>query len=615
MKINMLQKVMGLGALLLMLAACNIGEVGGGRNCIYADDFGNTERHTFAVDPMVDVIRNSNGLKRNSNTTPVINIDKDDFIEITVVGSISKARKPDGSPWGSENDGSSFRYAAFDNNNNIIQQGSGSYNNFVASDDAALHFGIFDYPVDDNSGYYLVTVLVTKGQSSILGDISANAVSGLKSRLLGPIDPTTGERDGGMVRDMYNAIIVDGSIIGAIRALLVLAVALMAFKYLAGMSQLSQPEIFGLIWRFGLVSLLITPDSWELFYKFFFVMFLGGFDQVIFMFSEQFITTIDNFDTVGVAGGTNAVINNIDDAEQNSFRFVDETIKLLFAKETQAKIMALFFGSFLGAFYALLLYFGIFIFLFSLIKALIVYLVSIIMVALLIIVAPIAVSCILFNYTRSVFDQWVKQFMAFSLQPLLLFMIIVIFNVFIYSIFHYIFYYHVCWGCVAEVDLPLSEKLGIADFDKFCLIYGYRPWEGAGNNPVTNAMVTPVKLVSILIFLIMVQLFSKLTSWVTSIAITLTGGGGVDLSGVAQNASQLPAQALQTAAAGVSAVGSMPVIRNTSVGRVALKYGTRIDESLDKRTGKQASAAADAKRRKALRKQQDVATGGGDDAS
>lgn len=55
------------------------------------------------------------------------------------------------------------------------------------------------------------------------------------------------------------------------------------------------------------------------------------------------------------------------------------------------------------------------------IKALHIFLMSTISIALLIFVSPITITCAMFEKTKNIFQGWLKQLMAFSLQPMILF--------------------------------------------------------------------------------------------------------------------------------------------------------------------------------------------------
>lgn len=244
----------------------------------------------------------------------------------------------------------------------------------------------------------------------------------------------------------------------------------------------------------------------------------------------------------------------------------------------------------------MIMYIGIFYFLFALFKALLAYLISIIMTALLIFLAPIFICFILFNLTKPIFNRWLKQLVGFALQPVLLFMVLAIFNVFIVMSLYSVLNFSACYTCLWEMDLPLSEILDkalpaadISDFDKFCVAHGYLPWGmDASQDTSTKLAKTPAGLFYVLMFVIFANMMLQFIDWVVNIANTLTG---------ADQAQANSASAVSTAIGQATGMAKSAATMGIDTARFA---GRNIAAGADKATGHALSDGAKKVARRAL---------------
>lgn len=216
------------------------------------------------------------------------------------------------------------------------------------------------------------------------------------------------------------------------------------------------------------------------------------------------------------------------EASQHAFAFLNQTLSRFFTKETNIKIVALLASFPLGIIFAILIYVGMFFFIVGVMRAVMMYMLSIIMTALLLFLAPIFISFLLFPMLRSLFDTYIKQLIAFSIQPVLMFMVLSLFNIFIYSIFYNLLSYSVCWNCIWHLDFPFNKWLGVEDnFDRFCIFEGYRPWGVSSTQELSTSLNKfPITIYGLLIFLIMGSAMDKFLDWINEFSIAITGGTG-----------------------------------------------------------------------------------------
>lgn len=367
-----------------------------------------------------------------------------------------------------------------------------------------------------------------------------NAVNPVKDFLFGERDAITGSRDGGIVKVMFEGITYNGKFIAAIRALLALMIVIAGLSYLLGVMNFDINEMVFLSFRIGIIIILISPSSWEFFYKYLLINFVDTIDWLIWVMSRQFTEAVtQGFMASNVDLVNELEVTNVDEARSETFRFIGQTINVFFSETTSYKLQGMFFSRWIGFIYIIVIYISVFIFLLAVGKAIIIYLTTIVIVAMLMVSAPIFISCIMFGLTRGMFRSWFNQLLSFSIQPVLLFMVLTIFNAFVISTFYNLTMYTVCWGCVWPIKMG---KLGW-----YCMMdaYSISPSEvnngelksSQGSSPDYKMSQDPIGIFLIFIFYAMVNLFYKLTSWSTKMAGFLTSGGDtIDSMAIADKA-------------------------------------------------------------------------------
>ena len=323
----------------------------------------------------------------------------------------------------------------------------------------------------------------------------------------------------GALEVLYKGVTFNGRFVDAVRALMVLAVVFFAFKYMLGLSNITQKELLILCFKLALMIVLISPESWDFFYYYFFSFFIEGVHDLI------YIMSISISDSVTLPTIASVDVNNMPPIER-AFLFVNETVSLSVSSVLWAKIAALLGSLPLGFIYGVLVVIGMLIFWLAIIKAVFVYLRAIILTALLIFMAPLFFIFLLFEKTKDIFEKWVKMLMDFMLQSILVVMMLSILCIFIYSAFYSIFGFAVCWGCVTDINLGITDTIGLGSWDKFCLIHGYTPWGiSTGSNVETAIIQTPVSWFAALIFLILSSAMIKFNDFVVKVSGAITIGG------------------------------------------------------------------------------------------
>lgn len=273
----------------------------------------------------------------------------------------------------------------------------------------AVYFKIVDLFYEDNSGGYNVTIK-----------------SGTRSKNSGPLE-TVFEAFYRPVKNLmerlYKGIVNNPEYIRTVQAALVLYILFYSYAYLMGMVEKPKIEFISRVVKFGLIVQLISPTSWNFFYNNFFGAFVDGIIHIAALVSTPF-----------------------PDYDPNSPWFsLDEVLRKFTSAETAAKVSSTLFTNLSGLVFIFIFYVALGLFVISIIKALMVYIVSYIGIAFLVMLAPIFIIFLLFEKTKGLFDDWVKHFISFAMQQIILFAGLGLFATLLYHYLTQTVGYRVCW--------------------------------------------------------------------------------------------------------------------------------------------------------------------------
>lgn len=442
----------------------------------------------------------------------------------------------------------------------------------------------------------------------------------------------------GITQKLYTKFIANSNFEGtntanpflnAVRASLLLYIVIFAFFYMLGMIETPQREFVVSIFRLAIIVQLIGPNSWEFFHSNLFTIFTDGMSELIMMVAGQFMgvmndvgdnNLIDPITGKAVLDGTGVLppqmydeagelivdslgnpaygviteeqMRQVKVGVDDPFSFANQTIAMFFSPEVQKKLMGLLFSMFpIGIIYVIFIWWGMFTYVFAIIKAAILYILAMIAISLLLVVAPIFISFMLFKRTRDIFEKWIMSLVNFLFQPVLVLTALALFNVFVYSALYMTLHYDVCWGCVLHAEIPLPGL----DAIRFCVFWGYTTWGGAEDGAI------PMGFHLILILLIMTSVAYKMNDWMAKIAAELTTGD------VATSLSKTAGAVTNQLYSGVASVGQAAAskamekakgaIGNKGKGKGKQREGVNSGKSSDKsggdKEGSQARVAND----------------------
>ena len=250
-----------------------------------------------------------------------------------------------------------------------------------------LYFKILDKFYDDNSGQY--RIVIKSGVSDTRPDPLQFLTNLIKNVLF-----STSDQDQGIVRKTYQKIIETPGYRLSVSAILTLYIMFTGFSFLIGNINLTQVELIVRILKVSIISILLsTSKAWTFFHDYLFVFFVEGVEQIL------------------------QIINEASASGPGS----QSLLGLLIAPQTLSKLFSLLFVDPLGFVYIILYLIALYFIFLLIFKATIVYLTALIAIGMIITMGPIFICFMLFNITRSLFENWLRQLISYALQPIILF--------------------------------------------------------------------------------------------------------------------------------------------------------------------------------------------------
>lgn len=212
--------------------------------------------------------------------------------------------------------------------------------------------------------------------------------------------------DEAMVK-LFNAITADGRFQQAVSAILTLYIIVFGLAFMLGMIQLTYGQGLIRLFKIGIIVSVLSPGGWAFFQQYVVRFFRDGSDDII-----KFAISQTN-GTGGGGGGGGGVFSGLDKIAEQIIR-----------PETIAKVLAAFTTGPYGLAMGGLMLISTVAFIKLIVDALRTYAVSYVVRALLFGLAPFFIVFMLFERTKQTFTVWLNFVLNFSLQPVLLFIML-----------------------------------------------------------------------------------------------------------------------------------------------------------------------------------------------
>lgn len=274
-----------------------------------------------------------------------------------------------------------YKYTGNDSSNNPV--------NVHTYANQKLYFKILDRVHGDNSGQY--RVIIKSGINDPYPDPFQYITALVKAQFFG--DPNDTSNSTGVVKNIYLQVINNQGYKTFVGAVLILYIMFTSFSFLVGVLEITQTELITRVIKAGVVAALLDPHyGWTFFYNYLFVFFIDGTSELISIIQQA----------ANTGGGSSSLLT------------------MLIAPETIAKVLSLLFTSPTGIIYIVVYLVLLVFYVFISFKAAALYISALIMIGMIIIMGPIFLTFMLFDFTKSLYENWIKQLMYYTLQPIIL---------------------------------------------------------------------------------------------------------------------------------------------------------------------------------------------------
>ncbi len=289
-----------------------------------------------------------------------------------------------------------------------------------------LYFKMMDTFYADNAGGYEIRIH-----------------AGTKNAAPGPLEFAAGTFESVVnltAEYIYKAIVKNEEFIRIVQALLVLYITLYGAKFMLGMDNSQNIGTFLVhIFKVALLLQLISPSSWEFFYVYFFRIFTEGITGLLGLLASPFSAMQD---------------------PSSPWPALDRMLSNFFSHETWTKVGSLAFSHpFSGLFLIIAFIYAIMMFLAALVFALMSYIVAYVSMGILLILFPIFLLFIVIKKAKWVFDEWLKQMIAYSIEMILQFGAIGLFSMLIMMYMEKNLGYRICWMPIFGTQIHGSNAL------------------------------------------------------------------------------------------------------------------------------------------------------------
>ncbi|KJV54467.1 conjugal transfer protein [Orientia tsutsugamushi] len=252
-----------------------------------------------------------------------------------------------------------------------------------------LYFKILDRFYDDNNGQY--KIIIKSGVGDEKDSPETFLINIVKEMLFGN---KKNQNKNGVIQNLFINILKNPSYKIVVNLTLILFIAFSGLAFLIGNINMTAHELVLRTVKILVISVLLNSDTaWKFFYDYLFFIFVDG---------PQFIIKTIN-EATAIGPGSSSILG---------LMIAPHTLKKLFS------ILFVDWGGFIYIICYLILLYYIFIISF---KATVLYLNALILVGIGIIVGPVFLCFVLFQFTKPIFENWIKQLTIYALQPVILF--------------------------------------------------------------------------------------------------------------------------------------------------------------------------------------------------
>lgn len=359
-------------------------------------------------------------------------------------------------------------------------------------------------PNDPRGTYNIVITNFSANTLNIAGPLKM-AVLFFKNTLLGsdgdsnsslPSTSLQKSKNNGVLQVLYLNMIEKTTLATSVQSLLVLYIAVSSIGFLMGVIQMNTKELVTRTIKFSFIVAMISPTSWQFFYNNFFEAIMNGGIELTGMLISPIIGAIEGL--------------NLDNDPYNVFAIFDTPMSQMLSKSMWAKIYAILCSSLFGFVFILLLINCFITYFIVITKCAVIYISSILGIALMLFMAPIFMCFSLFKVTQEYFKNWWRYLLLYMIQPVVIMTSVSVLNVIIIIALYSVMSFTVCPDCFIAIDL-IVETL--------CLVPTYKIFSSSGS---PGFFSVPINLFGgILTLTVLTQAMSLFTSLIADQTLRL----------------------------------------------------------------------------------------------
>lgn len=233
-------------------------------------------------------------------------------------------------------------------------------------------------------------------------------------------------------RDFYTKLARNSSLQRIGRLALVLYICIYGLTFLAGATQITSKDLIIRIFKITLIVILLGDTSWEFFNKYLFNAYINGTDYLM--------TNI-----VGITG-----------TKSNIFGFIDP----IFDKYTDGRFWLLLFIELLQihnglAFVAIITIYSLLLYFRAILEVIVSYVIAYVGLSVMISLAPFFLILMLFEKTKSIFENWLSTLFSYVIQPTVLLIFFLLIDQLMYEQVTKIVV-RACWGVLIPIRIGLD---------------------------------------------------------------------------------------------------------------------------------------------------------------
>ncbi|MFY9589820.1 type IV secretion system protein [Rickettsia endosymbiont of Halotydeus destructor] len=236
-----------------------------------------------------------------------------------------------------------------------------------------------------------------------------------------------------LTETFYRKLIGNSAVQNIAKASLTLYVVIFGLMFVMGALKLTAQEVVTRIFKITIVAFLLQPESWDFFNKYLFSAFLDGIDYFF----------------RNVVGASSS--------QANAFGFIDP----IFDKYTNGRIWGLLFIQLLQihtglTFIAIMTIYGLILYFRAILEVIIAYIIAFIGLSVMISLAPFFIILMLFEKTKSLYDNWLSTLFSYVMQPtILLIFFLLIDQILSEQLLKVVV--RACWGIL----IPIKPSFGL----------------------------------------------------------------------------------------------------------------------------------------------------------